>query len=123
MDRKNRVVSWLGQHSGVLRMVWKWCESMTMLALLVGGGAFGGYWVAYAQFREAAALMRTDHQAEIQRLQDTLTTVLTALAPQLADSAQQSAAAAKDAKVAATAAASAASAASAVPKREPAHRK
>ncbi|MNN17434.1 hypothetical protein D3C81_1306220 [compost metagenome] len=80
-------------------------EAVTLMALMVGGGAGAGYALCQWQFRDLMAQQRDDHQAEIARLQAAYSQTLEALTPKVsqaagaaAEAAEASAEAAKSAK-------------------------
>lgn len=80
-------------------------EAVTLMALMVGGGAGAGYALCQWQFRDLMAQQRGDHQAEIARLQSAYSQTLEALTPKVsqaagaaAEAAEASAEAAKSVK-------------------------
>jgi hypothetical protein len=102
---------WVASHQATFRRLAHMCEAVTLMALMVGGGAGAGYALCQWQFRELMAQQRDDHQAEISRLQSAYSQTLEALTPKVsqaagaaAEAAEASAEAAKSVKRAARAA-------------------
>ncbi|SPD47488.1 hypothetical protein [Cupriavidus neocaledonicus] len=102
---------WVANHVATLRRLAHMCEAVTLIGLMVGGGAGAGYALCQWQFRDLMAQQREDHQAEIGRLQSAYSQTLEALTPKVsqaagaaAEAAEASAEAAKSVKRAARAA-------------------
>lgn len=100
-----RLRDWVASHRATFWRVAHMLEAITLMALMVGGGAGAGYALCQWQFRELMAQQRDDHQAEIGRLQSAYSQVLEALTPKMsqaagaaAQAAEASAEAAKSAK-------------------------
>ncbi|WP_456281579.1 hypothetical protein M1D55_19240 [Cupriavidus sp. JZ107] len=85
---------WVSRHRATFRRVAHATEALTLVAVIATGGAVGGYALAQWQARDVIVQMRTDHAAEIERLQATFSSTLQALAPQLGDIAETASAAA-----------------------------
>lgn len=102
---------WIARHRATFIRVAHMLEAVTLMALMVGGGAGAGYALCQWQFRDLMAQQRDDHQAEIGRLQSAYSQTLEALTPKVsqaagaaAEAAEASAEAAKSVKRAARAA-------------------
>ncbi|SPR97337.1 hypothetical protein [Cupriavidus taiwanensis] len=102
---------WIARHRVTFTRVAHMLEAVTLMALMVGGGAGAGYALCQWQFRDLMAQQRHDHQAEIGRLQSAYSQTLEALTPKVsqaagaaAEAAEASAEAAKSVKRAARAA-------------------
>lgn len=102
---------WIARHRATFTRVAHMLEAVTLMALMVGGGAGAGYALCQWQFRDLMAQQRDDHQAEIGRLQSAYSQTLEALTPKVsqaagaaAEAAEASAEAAKSVKRAARAA-------------------
>lgn len=100
-----RLRDWVASHRATFWRVAHMLEALTLMALMVGGGAGAGYALCQWQFRELMAQQRDDHQAEIGRLQSAYSQTLEALTPKVsqaagaaAQAAEASAEAAKSAK-------------------------
>lgn len=85
---------WVSRHRTTFRRVAHATEAVTLVLVIATGGAVGGYALAQWQARDVIVQMRTDHAAEIERLQGTFSSTLQALAPQLGDIAETASAAA-----------------------------
>jgi len=85
---------WVHRHRATFRRVAHATEAVTLVLVIATGGAVGGYALAQWQARDVIVQMRTDHAAEIERLQRTFSSTLQALAPRLGDIAQTASAAA-----------------------------
>lgn len=100
-----RLRDWLASHRATFTRLAHMLEAVTLMALMVGGGAGAGYALCQWQFRDLMAQQRDDHQAEIGRLQSAYSQTLAALTPKVsqaagaaAEAAEASAEAAKSAK-------------------------
>ncbi|CAJ0717684.1 hypothetical protein [Ralstonia mannitolilytica] len=96
---------WVESHQTTFRRLAHMLEAVTLMALMVGGGAGAGYALCQWQFRDLMAQQRDDHQAEIARLQSAYSQTLEALTPKVsqaagaaAEAAEASAEAARSAK-------------------------
>lgn len=69
-------------------------QAVTIVLVIAMGGGVGGYALAQCQARDVIVQMRSDHAAEIERLQGTFAKTLQALAPRLGDIAETASAAA-----------------------------
>ena len=85
---------WASRHRATFRRVAHATEALTLVLVIATGGAVGGYALAQWQARDVIVQMRSDHAAEIERLQGTFAKTLQALAPQLGDIAETASAAA-----------------------------
>ncbi|MCG5259722.1 hypothetical protein EM868_22650 [Cupriavidus gilardii] len=85
---------WVSRHRATFRRVAHATEAVTLVLVIATGGAVGGYALAQWQARDVIVQMRTDHAAEMERLQGTFSRTLQALAPQLGDIAETASAAA-----------------------------
>lgn len=97
-----KVREWLDRHRAQFRRVAHMTETVTLVLVIAMGGAAGGYWFAQWQVRDLVVQLRTDHVAEIERMQATYALTLQALAPKINDiaqTAQQAAGAAAEAAV------------------------
>ncbi|MBB3012023.1 hypothetical protein [Cupriavidus alkaliphilus] len=72
---------WVASHQATFRRLAHMLEAVTLMALMVGGGAGAGYALCQWQFRDLMAQQRDDHQAEIARLQSAYSQTLEALTP------------------------------------------
>ncbi len=100
-----RLRDWLARHRATFVRTAHMLEAVTLMALMVGGGAGAGYALCQWQFRDLMAQQRDDHQGEIARLQSAYSQTLEALTPKVsqaagaaAQAAEASAEAAKSAK-------------------------
>lgn len=96
---------WVDCHRATFRRVAHMLEAVTLMAMMVGGGAGAGYFACQWQFGALMAQQRADHQAEVQRLQEAYGRALEALAPKVsaaagaaAEAAEASAEAARSAR-------------------------
>ncbi|MCY1271600.1 hypothetical protein D9M68_223020 [compost metagenome] len=96
---------WIDHHRATFRRLAHMFEALTLMALMVGGGAGAGYALCQWQLRDLMAQQRDDHQAEIGRLQSAYSQTLEALTPKVsqaagaaAEAAEASAEAAKSVK-------------------------
>lgn len=85
---------WVSRHRATFRRVAHATEAITILLVIAMGGGVAGYALAQWQARDVIVQMRTDHAAEIERLQGTFSWTLQMLAPQLGDIAETASAAA-----------------------------
>lgn len=89
-----KVRDWIASHRETFRRVAHALEAVTIVLVIAMGGGVGGYALAQWQARDVIVQMRTDHAAEIERLQGTFAKTLQVLAPQLGDIAETASAAA-----------------------------
>ncbi len=89
-----KVRDWIASHRETFRRVAHALEAVTIVLVIAMGGGVGGYALAQWQARDVIVQMRSDHAAEIERLQGTFAKTLQALAPQLGDIAETASAAA-----------------------------
>lgn len=85
---------WVSRHRATFRRVAHATEVITILLVIAMGGGVAGYALAQWQAHDVIVQMRTDHAAEIERLQGTFSWTLQMLAPQLGDIAETASAAA-----------------------------
>ena len=83
----SKVHSWMLRYRVKLTQIGHMLEAVTVLVLLLGGGAGSGYLFCQWQSRDMLAEQREDHQREIERLQDAYTRTLEALTPKVSQAA------------------------------------
>ncbi len=86
---------WFDSHRATFYRVAHMLEAVTLMALMVGGGAGAGYALCQWQSRDLMAQQREDHQAEIGRLQAVYGQMLEALTPKVTEAAGAAAQAAE----------------------------